>query len=45
MRDIVDLFGLEPILLLHVPIYLGGFTPNTFSRITKYDLNGWLFTG
>jgi len=25
-----------------IPIYLGGFTPNTFSRIVKYDLNGWL---
>ena len=25
-----------------IPVYLGGFTPNTFSRIIKYDLNGWL---
>ena len=25
-----------------IPVYLGGFTPNTFSRIVKYDLNGWL---
>jgi hypothetical protein len=23
-----------------IPIYLGGFSPNTFSRIIKYDLNG-----
>ena len=22
--------------------HLGGFAPNTFSRITKYDLDGWL---
>jgi hypothetical protein len=21
----------------HIPIYLGGFSPNTFSRIAKYD--------
>jgi probable F420-dependent oxidoreductase len=26
----------------HIPIYLGGFSSNTFSRIVKYDLNGWL---
>ena len=25
-----------------IPVYLGGFSPNTFARITKYDLNGWL---
>jgi alkanesulfonate monooxygenase SsuD/methylene tetrahydromethanopterin reductase-like flavin-dependent oxidoreductase (luciferase family) len=25
-----------------IPVYLGGFTPNTFSRIIRYDLNGWL---
>jgi hypothetical protein len=25
-----------------IPVYLGGFTPNTFSRIIKYYLNGWL---
>ena len=25
-----------------IPVYLGGFTPNTFPRIIKYDLNGWL---
>ena len=25
-----------------IPVYLGGFTPNTFSRIIKYNLNGWL---
>ena len=32
----------KPIQKPSIPIYLGGFTPNTFSRITKYDLNGWL---
>jgi probable F420-dependent oxidoreductase len=25
-----------------IPVYLGGFSPNTFSRIIKYNLNGWL---
>jgi probable F420-dependent oxidoreductase len=25
-----------------IPIYLGGFSSNTFSRIVKNDLNGWL---
>ena len=25
-----------------VPIYMGGFSPATFSRIIKYDTNGWL---
>jgi hypothetical protein len=24
------------------PIYLGGFSPKTFARIVKYDVNGWL---
>lgn len=32
----------KPIQRPHIPIYLGGFSPNTFSRIVKYDLNGWL---
>ena len=32
----------KPIQKPHIPIYLGGFSPNTFSRIVKYDLNGWL---
>ena len=26
----------------HIPIYLGGFSSNTFSRRVKQDLNGWL---
>ena len=25
-----------------IPVYLGGFTPNTYSRIIRYDLNGWI---
>ena len=34
--------GPKPIQKPGIPIYLGGFSPNTFSRIIKYDLNGWL---
>ena len=26
----------------HPPIFIGGFSPNTYSRIVNYDLNGWL---
>jgi hypothetical protein len=32
----------KPIHKPHPPIYLGGFSPNTFARIVKYDVNGWL---
>jgi len=32
----------KPIQKTGIPVYLGGFNPNTFSRIIKYDLNGWL---
>lgn len=32
----------KPIQKPHVPTYLGGFSPNMFSRIVKYDINGWL---
>ncbi|HEY6886009.1 MAG TPA: TIGR03619 family F420-dependent LLM class oxidoreductase [Nitrososphaeraceae archaeon] len=32
----------KPIQKPHVPTYLGGFSPNMFSRIAKYDINGWL---
>lgn len=32
----------KPIQKPRIPIYLGGFSQNTFSRIIKYDLNGWL---
>jgi probable F420-dependent oxidoreductase len=33
--------GPKPIQKPHIPLYLGGFAPNTFSRISKYA-NGWL---
>ena len=32
----------KPIQKPHIPVYLGGFSSNTFSRIVKYDINGWL---
>jgi alkanesulfonate monooxygenase SsuD/methylene tetrahydromethanopterin reductase-like flavin-dependent oxidoreductase (luciferase family) len=32
----------KPIQKPGIPIYLGGLTTNTFPRIIKYDLNGWL---
>ncbi|MGH9890323.1 MAG: hypothetical protein ACRD4Z_02835, partial [Nitrososphaeraceae archaeon] len=25
-----------------IPLYLGGFSPHIFTRIIKYDTNGWL---
>jgi probable F420-dependent oxidoreductase len=34
--------GPKPIQKPHIPIYLGGFSPNTFARIVNYDANGWL---
>lgn len=34
--------GPKPIQKPHIPIYLGGFSPNTFARIVNYDINGWL---
>jgi probable F420-dependent oxidoreductase len=34
--------GPKPIQKPHPPVYLGGFSPNTFSRIVNYDTNGWL---
>jgi probable F420-dependent oxidoreductase len=34
--------GPKPVQKPHIPIYLGGFSPNTFARIVKYDTNGWL---
>src|ERR687888_296951 len=33
--------GPKPVQKPHIPIYLGGFSSNTFSRIAKYA-NGWL---
>jgi len=34
--------GPKPLQKPHLPIYLGGFSPNTFSRIVNYDTNGWM---
>ena len=34
--------GPKPIQKPHPPIYLGGFSPNTYSRIVNCDTNGWL---
>jgi probable F420-dependent oxidoreductase len=34
--------GPKPIQKPHPPIYIGGYNPKTFSRIVKYDANGWL---
>jgi probable F420-dependent oxidoreductase len=34
--------GPKPFQKPHIPIYLGGNSSNTFSRIVKQDLNGWL---
>ncbi|MDQ4012893.1 MAG: TIGR03619 family F420-dependent LLM class oxidoreductase [Thermoproteota archaeon] len=34
--------GPKPIQKPHPPVYLGGFSPNTFSRIVNHDTNGWL---
>ena len=33
--------GPKPVQKPHLPIYLGGSSPNTFSRTTKYA-NGWI---
>jgi probable F420-dependent oxidoreductase len=34
--------GPKPVQKPHIPIYLGGFSPNTYRRIANYDANGWL---
>lgn len=34
--------GPKPMQKPHIPTFLGGFSPNTFSRIVNYDTNGWL---
>jgi probable F420-dependent oxidoreductase len=34
--------GPKPIQKPHIPIYMGGLSPNTYSRIVDYDTNGWL---
>lgn len=34
--------GPKPLQKPYIPIYLGGFSPNTIRRIVENDLNGWL---
>ncbi len=34
--------GPKPVQKPHIPIYLGGFSPNVIKRIVENDLNGWL---
>jgi probable F420-dependent oxidoreductase len=34
--------GPKPIQKPHIPIYMGGFSENTYSRIVNYDASGWL---
>ena len=34
--------GPKPVQKPHIPIYLGGFSPNAIRRIVENDLNGWL---
>lgn len=34
--------GPKPLQKPYIPIYLGGFSPNTIKRIVENDLNGWL---
>ncbi len=34
--------GPKPVQKPHVPIYLGGFSPNAIRRIVENDLDGWL---
>src|ERR671930_187705 len=36
--------GPKPVQKPHPPIYLGGFTPNTFRRIVNQDAEGWIIT-
>ncbi len=36
--------GPKPLQKPCIPIYLGGFSSNTFSRIVNYDTKGWLGT-
>ena len=34
--------GPKPIQKPRIPIFMGGFSPNTFKRIINYSTNGWL---
>ena len=35
--------GPKPIQKPHLPLYMGGFSPNTYSRIVNFDADGWLY--
>jgi probable F420-dependent oxidoreductase len=37
-----SIIGPKPIQKPHIPLYLGGFSSHTFTRIINYDTNGWL---
>jgi probable F420-dependent oxidoreductase len=37
-----SIIGPKPIQKPHIPIFMGGFSPNTFKRIINYSTNGWL---
>jgi probable F420-dependent oxidoreductase len=37
-----SIIGPKPIQKPLIPLYLGGFSPHIFTRIVKYDTNGWL---
>ena len=39
-----SIIGPKPIQKPHLPIYMGGFSPNTYSRIVNSAANGWLGT-
>jgi hypothetical protein len=34
--------GPKPVQKPYCPIYLGGYSPNTFSRIVRYNVSGWI---
>jgi alkanesulfonate monooxygenase SsuD/methylene tetrahydromethanopterin reductase-like flavin-dependent oxidoreductase (luciferase family) len=36
--------GPKPVQKPHLPIYIGGFSPNTYSRIVNFGADGWLGT-
>ena len=38
----VSKIGPKPIHKPHPPIYIGGLSPNTYSRVINYETNGWL---
>lgn len=34
--------GPKPVQKPHIPVYLGGFNPNTFTRIVSNNVTGWI---